>query len=92
MIWRLYYERQGDHVHCRLFCGPQKGALGKCGDLTFRHDEFANFTRIHRVLGVEFFREVNADGSLAGMDEVHFDNFGEPSIHRRRALPDTAAA
>lgn len=75
MIWRLYYKKLGGHVHCRLFCGPQKGALGKCGDLSFRAGEFAEFTRIHRVLGIEFFREMDVEGNPAGDDDVPFDTF-----------------
>ena len=74
-IWRLRYVKHGEHVHCRLFCGPQKGALGKCGDLTFRVGEFAEFTRIHRVIGFEFIRESNPDGSPAGDSDVPFDQY-----------------
>lgn len=40
MIFRLYHETLGGHVHCRLFVGRKEGALGKCGDLTFRVEEF----------------------------------------------------
>lgn len=72
MIWKLYYQKLGGHVHCRLFCGPIRGALGKCGDLTFREAEFTAFTRLRMVLPMEFVREVNADGSLAGADDVKF--------------------
>lgn len=54
MIFRLYYKRRGGHVHCRLFCGPQEGALGKCGDLTFRLEEFTEFTRIRQSLAIDF--------------------------------------
>ncbi len=43
MIFRLYYETRGGHVHCRLFAGKGEGALGKCGDITMRVDEFALF-------------------------------------------------
>lgn len=74
-LFRLYYVKHGQHVHCRLFAGPQKGALGKCGDLCFRHEEFADFTKIHRVLGIEFFRETDKDGNLAGDSDVAFDSF-----------------
>jgi hypothetical protein len=42
-IFRLYYEVRGGHVHCRLFAGPREGALGKCGDLTMRIEEFERF-------------------------------------------------
>jgi hypothetical protein len=48
MIWRMYYRKAGGHVHCRLFCGVQEGALGKCGDLTMRVEEFDEFfTKLH---------------------------------------------
>ena len=40
MIFRLYHETRGEHVHCRLFAGPHDGALGKCGDLVMRVAEF----------------------------------------------------
>lgn len=43
MIYRLYYEYLGGHVHCRLFAGVRDGSLGKCGDLTFREEEFGPF-------------------------------------------------
>lgn len=72
MIWRCYYVKHGGHVHCRLFCGPIKGALGKCGDLTFREEEFTVFTEIHRVFTVEFVREMTEDGSPAGDSDVKF--------------------
>ena len=75
MIWRCYYKKLGGHVHCRLFCGPRKGALGKCGDLTFRTAEFTEFTKIHRVVAVEFVRETDPNGDLAGDDDVFFDSF-----------------
>ena len=43
MIFRLYHHTKGGHVHCRLFAGPHDGALGKCGDLCMRTNEFALF-------------------------------------------------
>ena len=43
MIFRLYHETRGGHVLCRLFAGRQEGALGKCGDLTMRVEEFTEF-------------------------------------------------
>ena len=73
MFWRTYYKRLGDHVHCRLFCGTQKGSLGKCGDVVFRHEEFAEFTKIHRVLSMEFIREVDRFDEPVGEDYVRFD-------------------
>lgn len=77
MIWKLYYAKRGNHIHCRLFCGPQRGALGKCGDIVMRHQEFTEFTRVRRVLGIDFVRELEADGSLAGdSDGPIFDTYG----------------
>lgn len=66
MIWRMYYVKQGGHVHCRLFCGPIEGALGKCGDITFREEEFTEFTRIRKVIAMDFRREMDKDGAPAG--------------------------
>ena len=43
MIFRLYHETKGGHVHCRFFAGPHDGALGKCGDLTMKVEEFDLF-------------------------------------------------
>lgn len=43
MIFRLYHETLGGHVHCRLFSGKHDGALGKCGEIVMRVDEFAIF-------------------------------------------------
>jgi len=74
-VWRLKYMKQGGHVYCQLFCGPQKGAFGLCGNLTFRTGEFAEFTRIHRVLGIEFIRETGPNGVLLGDDNVPFDTY-----------------
>jgi hypothetical protein len=66
-IWRCYYARRGGHVHCRLFVGPVHGALGRVDDperrLCFRLDEFTEFTKIRKVIAVEFLLETQADGS-----------------------------
>lgn len=55
MIFRVRYypelNNRGGYVHCRLFAGPQDGALGKCGDFTMREDEFRRFMRVR---GIEF--------------------------------------
>lgn len=55
-IFRLYHETAGGHVHCRLFAGPREGALGKCGDLTMRVEEFEEF---HVAAGFIQFRAEN---------------------------------
>lgn len=47
MIFRIYHIRKGGHTHCRLFAGVRDGALGKCGDLTFRNEEFEAFREMH---------------------------------------------
>ena len=41
MIFRVYHETKGGHVHIRLFAGKRDGALGKCGDLCMRVEEFS---------------------------------------------------
>ena len=40
MIFRVYHETK---VHIRLFAGKRDGALGKCGDLCMRVEEFEVF-------------------------------------------------
>jgi hypothetical protein len=63
MIWRIYYRSAGDHVHCRVFCGPIEGALGQLGTLVFRQREFTEFTQLRKVLAMDFRTETNPDGS-----------------------------
>lgn len=60
MIFRLYHETAGGHVHCRLFAGRRDGALGKCGDFTMRVEEFAEFK--DRCPSIEF-REESRTGA-----------------------------
>ena len=83
MIWRLYYERRGKHVHCRLFAGPQEGTLGNCGALTFRIDEWLEFTSLRKVLAMDFVREMDSAGQPAGDDYVPFDDRGLPPSRQR---------
>ena len=78
MKWRMYYEKRGGHVHCRLFCGMKEGALGKCGDLCFREEEFTEFTYVYQCLPIEFRREMDADGNPAGDSDVRFKSGGTP--------------
>ena len=49
MIFRCYYAEAGAHTHCRIFAGPKEGALGKCGDLCMRNEEFVEFKRIMQM-------------------------------------------
>lgn len=104
MIFRVRYRLAGGHVHCRMFAGRQEGALGKCGDLTMREDEFRRFMRVR---GIEFAPEDGSapltpwDGNLyqgpeetaAHCIEPMMDNpsrDGHPETHRRivEALQD----
>lgn len=63
MIWKIYYRSSGDHVHCRVFVGPQHGALGLAGKLVFRQREFTDFTQLRKVLTMEFITEMKDDGT-----------------------------
>ena len=47
MIFRIYHEAGGSHVHMRLFAGEHNGALGLCGVLCMRLKEFAAFREMH---------------------------------------------
>jgi len=40
MILRIRYKQSGGHTHCRVFAGSRDGALGSCGELVFRNEEF----------------------------------------------------
>lgn len=42
-LFRFRYQEQGGHTHVRLFAGPDGGTLGKCGDVVFRNEEWAEF-------------------------------------------------
>jgi hypothetical protein len=56
MIFRIYYQQRGGHTHMRFFAGKREGALGKCGDLTMRNEEFAEFRRLSAAAGIIEFR------------------------------------
>lgn len=41
MLIRYRYKVLGGHTHVRVFCGESPDhTLAKCGDLTFRNEEF----------------------------------------------------
>jgi hypothetical protein len=48
MIFRLYHETKGGHVHCKLFSGKGEGALGQCGAWVMRVEEFEQFALLVR--------------------------------------------
>lgn len=43
MILRARTETCGNHVHVRLFAGKHEGALGICGTVLMRPEEWAAF-------------------------------------------------
>jgi hypothetical protein len=45
MVFGIRFKTLGGHVHCRLFSGPHEGALGKCGELCMRVEEFDLYQR-----------------------------------------------
>ena len=63
MIFRIRYDAAGGHTHCRFFAGPHEGALGKCGDLTMRNDEFDLFRAAATF--IQFHPEEKRDARLA---------------------------
>jgi len=65
MIFRIYHETLGGHVHMRLFAGKQEGGLGKCGDLTMRIDEFEAFRNCSLI---DFRPEPAIDRTLSAHD------------------------
>lgn len=46
MLFRFRYLQAGGHTHVRVFAGVSEGALGKCGDLTFRNEEWEEFKNV----------------------------------------------
>jgi hypothetical protein len=54
MIFKFRYRLLGGHVHIRMFAGTNPHALGKCGDLTMRPEEWEHFRLRTRHGGFEF--------------------------------------
>jgi hypothetical protein len=61
VIFRIRYVTAGGHVHCRFFTGPHEGALGKCGDLVMRVNEFKLFCAAATF--IQFLHETEPGGS-----------------------------
>lgn len=73
MFWKVYYIKKGQHVHCRIFATRRRfTTYANLGKLVFRLEEFTEFTRMSEVMFVEWVREMDPDGSLAGDDDVKF--------------------
>jgi hypothetical protein len=58
MIWRVRFDVQGGHVHCRLSCAKRENTtFATCGDFTVRRgEEFSDLLRAMpsaQFLGVE---------------------------------------
>ncbi len=45
MLFRMRFEVLGGHTHVRFFAGGSAMSLGKCGDLTFRNEEWEAFVK-----------------------------------------------
>lgn len=45
---RLRYRQAGGHTHVRVFCGEAGFTLAKCGDLTFRNEEWDEIQKLLR--------------------------------------------
>lgn len=45
---RLRFKQVGGHTHVRVFCGEQGFTLAKCGELTFRNDEWDDIQKLLR--------------------------------------------
>ena len=73
MIFRIYHETLGDHVHMRVFAGKQDGNLGKCGDLTMRVEEFLQFRaatwNVNSALTIDFRPETPVDQTRSAHDK-----------------------
>jgi hypothetical protein len=53
---KICYRELGGHTHVSIFMGTTEWSLGKCGDLTFRNEEwipfkdcFADYTPLAKV-------------------------------------------
>ena len=57
MMFRMYYKERGGHTGVRVYAGTHEGALGKCGDLVFRNEEWAEFMALPQAPGIEFINE-----------------------------------
>jgi len=42
-LFRFKFKEEGAHTHVRVFAGKGTLSLGKCGDLVFRNEEWADF-------------------------------------------------
>ena len=65
MIFRIYHELQGRHVHCSMFVGKSGSmTLAKAGDFVLNENEFYAFKELLNF----------GMGSGLTLDEVDFQN------------------
>lgn len=58
---RLYYQKLGGHIHCRLFTAPHPSHThAKCGDLVFSEDEWTDVRVSFECGGVDVLEERHA--------------------------------
>lgn len=46
MVFKFRFETLGGHTHIRLFGGRSSGALGGCGTLVMRNEEWTAFRQL----------------------------------------------
>lgn len=54
MIFKFVYKVAGGHTHVAVFAGKAAASLGKCGQLTFRNEEWEVFKQMERSVGSVF--------------------------------------
>jgi hypothetical protein len=67
MIHRWRYRVIGGHTHVRVFCGHTVAALGNCGDLVYRNEEWPDFQQALERCGVQCLPEEEAGVEAAIM-------------------------
>jgi hypothetical protein len=79
MVIKIKSERGGDHVHQKVFMGPDKDHLACCGDLCMRIGEWQVFGAAV-LLGAERMTKQHVEVILEGEAEVVGIEPGDPYI------------
>lgn len=66
MVFKIHYEKLGQHVHQRVFVGPDGGHLALSGKLVMREEEAEVF---HHALLVS--QSINKDLEVLLMEDVY---------------------
>lgn len=56
-VMRVYWKELGGHTHLKIWTGKNGTALGKCGELVMRNEEFAAFRDNQMKIEVLTFQE-----------------------------------